>query len=95
MLWIPGGGSPNGTKRSFPQAGHQILADTPVVCQYRRRGTGQTGRQVPLWPGAVYKTYSPIHGQFLGCTAYDGGRGCHHGWRLNGNGLPPSSRGPH
>ncbi len=53
------------------------------------------GDRCPCGRGAVYKTYSPIHGQFLGCTAYDGGRGYHHAWRLNGDRLPPSSRGSH
>jgi hypothetical protein len=53
------------------------------------------GDRCPCGRGAVYKTYSPIHGHFLGCTAYDSGRGCHHAWKLNGDRLPPESRRPH
>jgi hypothetical protein len=42
--------------------------------------------------GAVYQTYSAIYGQFLGCTAYGRGHGCHHAWKLNGDRLPVASR---
>jgi hypothetical protein len=50
------------------------------------------GDSCPCGRGSVRQTYSPVHGQFLGCTAFDGGQGCRHAWKLNGDRLPLTAR---
>jgi hypothetical protein len=52
------------------------------------------GDRCPCGRGSVYETYSRIYGRFLGCTDYDGGKGCHYAWKLDGDRLPLASRRP-
>jgi hypothetical protein len=45
------------------------------------------GDPCPCGRGTVYKTYSPIHGDFLGCTAFLT-HDCHYAWTIDGRRLP-------
>ena len=59
-----------------------------------RLGRGMNGRKHPGDPcpcgrGTVYKAYSPIHGDFLGCTAFHT-RGCRYAWTIDGRRLTKS-----
>jgi hypothetical protein len=74
-----------------------VVASWQTPPSYASTGGGirvTPGDRCPCGRGAVYQTYSPLHGSFLGCTAYDGGHGCHHAWKLNGDRLPIAARRP-
>ena len=45
------------------------------------------GDPCPCGRGTVYKAHSPIHGDFLGCTAFRT-HGCRYAWTINGRRLP-------
>ncbi len=57
-----------------------------------RLGRGMNGKKhlgdpCPCGRGTVYKTHSPIHGDFLGCTAFRT-HGCRYAWTIAGRRLP-------
>ena len=58
------------------------------------RGMNRTkhlGDPCPCGRGTVYKTHSPIHGDFLGCTAFRT-HGCRYAWTIDGRRLPKTKK---
>ena len=75
-----------------PESNRNFAGDTTRRTFRIRLGRGMNGRKhlgdpCPCGRGTVYKTYSPIHGDFLGCTAFRT-RGCRHAWTIDGRRLP-------
>jgi hypothetical protein len=75
-----------------PESIRTLVGDTTPRTFRIRLGRGMNGRKhlgdpCPCGRGTVYQAYSPIHRNFLGCTAFRT-RGCRRAWTIDGRRLP-------
>jgi hypothetical protein len=92
IVEIPEGGYPMGFQDLFHWRIVVTWLSPPSLASEGGGIRVVAGDKCPCGRGSACPAFSPIHGQFLGCTAYDNGHGCHRAWTLDGDRLPMTAR---